>query len=65
MFKGRSFRAAFQEVSALLVAVAVTLLAFWRGDRAAFYLMLPYAAFCAFVARLTYAFLDLNGGKVE
>ena len=65
LFKGRSFRAAFQEVSALLVAVAATLVAFWRVDRVAVYLMIPYAAFCAFAARLTYAFWALNGDKVE
>ncbi len=65
LFKGRSFRAAFKEVSALLVAVAATLVAFWRVDRTACYLMIPYAAFSAFAARLTYAFWEMNGDKVE
>jgi tryptophan-rich sensory protein len=51
---------AFVEVLLLDLAVLYTALLFWRRDRPAGLLMLPYLAWTGFASVLTYAFWTLN-----
>ena len=51
---------AFAEITALALAVLATLLAFWRIERWAGLLMLPYGLWVAFAAALNCAIWRLN-----
>ncbi len=53
--------AALVEVAVLDAAILVTLLMFWRRDRVAGGLMLPYLGWSLFATALNYAFWRLNG----
>jgi len=53
---------AFFDSMVLLVLVVLTARAFWRRRRAAGWLMLPYIAWTAFAAALTFAMWQLNPG---
>lgn len=48
------------DIAALLLAILVTVAYFWRVDRAAALLLVPYAAWVAFAAALNLAFFRLN-----
>lgn len=54
--------AGFLVLTVLLVAVAVTIRAFWRLDRAAALLLVPYFGWCCFATYLDVGFWRLNGG---
>ncbi|MFC0431968.1 TspO/MBR family protein [Kutzneria buriramensis] len=56
----RQFGAAFAEVVALWLAIAVTVVLFARIQRAAAALLLPYWAWTTFAAALTFAVWRLN-----
>lgn len=56
----RSPVAGLVEIVVLLVAVAATLVAFWRASRAAGALMVPYLAWVGFATYLTYAIWRLH-----
>lgn len=51
--------------TALLVVLAATIVEFRKVDPAASTLLLPYFAFSAFAAALTYAFRQRNPPKVD
>ena len=55
-----SIGAALIEIVVLLLAILATALAFWRRDRAAGMLFVPYAAWVAFAAVLNAAIWRLN-----
>ena len=48
------------EIGILELAILATTILFWRADRIAGLLMLPYLAWVGFAAALNYAFLTLN-----
>ena len=52
--------AALAEIVVLWLAILLTLILFWRADRLAGVLMLPYLAWTGFAAVLTHAFWQLN-----
>ncbi|OAI45283.1 hypothetical protein AYO42_03130 [Rhizomicrobium sp. SCGC AG-212-E05] len=52
--------AAFVEIVLLDLAILTTLLLFWRRDRIAAWLMLPYLAWTSFATLLTWRFWQLN-----
>jgi tryptophan-rich sensory protein len=61
MFFGmRAIGAALVEIVLLLVAILATTLAFWRRDRVAGMLFMPYAAWVAFATVLNAALWRLN-----
>ncbi len=49
------------EIVVLWLLILATTIAFWRADRLAGLLMLPYLAWCGFAVALNQAFLALNG----
>jgi translocator protein len=51
---------AFAEILILLLAILATIRAFWRIDRPAGLLLLPYAAWVAFATALNFAIWRLN-----
>ena len=53
---------ALVEMAALWLAIAATAVLFWRKDRVAGLLMLPYLAWMSFALCLNYAIWQLNGG---
>ena len=59
-FGMHSIGAALIEIVVLLLAILATALAFWRRDRAAGMLFVPYAAWVAFAAVLNAAIWRLN-----
>ena len=59
-FGMHSIGAALIEIVVLLLAILATALAFWRHDRAAGMLFVPYAAWVAFAAVLNAAIWRLN-----
>jgi tryptophan-rich sensory protein len=59
-FGARSIGAALAEIAVLLAAIIATLVLSWRVDRAAGWLLVPYAAWVAFAAVLTAAIWRLN-----
>ena len=59
-FGARLIGAALAEIVVLLAAIVATLVLFWRVDRAAGWLLVPYAAWVAFAAVLTAAIWRLN-----
>lgn len=59
-FGARLIGAALAEIAVLLAAIVATLVLFWRVDRAAGLLLVPYAAWVAFAAVLTAAIWRLN-----
>lgn len=59
-FGMRAIGAALLEIVALLVAILATTLVFWRRDRVAGMLFIPYAAWVAFAAVLNAALWRLN-----
>ena len=52
--------AAFVEIVLLDLAILYTLLLFWRRDRIAGWLMVPYLAWTSFATLLTWRFWELN-----
>lgn len=60
-FGAHQIGAAAIEVAMLWLAVAVTLVQFWRRDRIAGLLMAPYLAWVSFAAALNFAIWRLNG----
>ena len=48
------------EIGALWLAILATTVLFWKSDRKAGWLMLPYLAWVAFAAALNFAILRLN-----
>lgn len=59
-FGARLIGAALVEVAVLFAAILVTALLFWRIDRVAGALLVPYAAWVAFAALLNAALWRLN-----
>ena len=59
-FGARAPAAALVEIALLLAAVAVTLVLFWRRDRLAGLLFVPYLAWVAFASLLNGAIVLLN-----
>jgi translocator protein len=59
-FGARMIGAALAEIVVLLAAILVTLWAFWRIDRIAAALLIPYAAWTGFAAVLNFALWRLN-----
>jgi tryptophan-rich sensory protein len=59
-FGGRMIGAALAEIVVLLAAIFVTAGLFWRIDRVAAMLLLPYASWAAFAALLNAALWRLN-----
>ncbi len=53
---------ALVEILVLFVAIAATTVLFWRRDRVAGLLFLPYLAWVAYATLLTAALWTLNGG---
>ena len=56
----RQITAAVADILALLVVLAITLAAFWKVDRFAGLLMVPYLVWIMFAALLTFAIWRLN-----
>lgn len=61
-FGARMIGAALAEIAVLLVAIIATLALFWRLDRIAGALLVPYAAWVAFAMVLNAALWRLNPG---
>lgn len=59
-FGGRLIGPAFAVILLLLLAISVNAALFWRVDRLAGWLFLPYAAWVAFAAALNFALWRLN-----
>jgi tryptophan-rich sensory protein len=59
-FGARLIGAALVEIAVLFAAIVVTALLFWRIDRVAGALLIPYAAWVAFAALLNAALWRLN-----
>lgn len=59
-FGARMIGAALAEIAVLLVAIVATLALFWRLDRVAGALLVPYAAWVAFAMLLNAALWQLN-----
>jgi len=59
-FGMRAIGAALVEITVLLLAILATTLVFWRRDRVAGLLLVPYAAWVAFAAVLNAALWRLN-----
>lgn len=51
---------ALADIGVLLVLIAATFVAFWRRERVAAALLLPYLAWVGFAAALNFAFWQLN-----
>jgi tryptophan-rich sensory protein len=60
-FAGHQIFLALAEMALLWAAIAVTLVLFWRRDRIAGLLLLPYLAWISFAFCLNYAIWRLNG----
>lgn len=61
-FRWRMGSVAFAEILLLWALVVLTVAAFWRAQRLAGVLMLPYLAWVAFASALTYAVWQRNPG---
>jgi len=61
-FGGRMIGVALAEIALLLAAIVVNAALFWRVERAAALLLLPYAAWVAFATVLNAALWRLNQG---
>ena len=59
-FGGRMIGIAFAEIVLLLVAIGVNAALFWRTDRLAGWLLVPYATWVAFACVLNFALWRLN-----
>lgn len=59
-FGGRLMGIALAEILLLLVAIGVNAALFWRTDRLAGWLLIPYAAWVAFACLLNFALWRLN-----
>lgn len=59
-FGGRLMGTALAEILLLLVAIGVNAALFWRTDRLAGWLLIPYAAWVAFACLLNFALWRLN-----
>ena len=59
-FAGHRIGFALIEIGALLMLVLASTILFWRRDRLAGWLFLPYLAWTSFAAALNYAFWSLN-----
>ena len=64
-FKAHDLKAASYDVTALLGVLGATLWQFAKYDTLAAKLMVPYFAFSAFAAALTFDIRAKNGDKVE
>ncbi len=60
-FSAHQIGAALAELSLLWLAILATLILFWRRDRIAGLLLVPYLAWTSFAALLNHAFWQLNG----
>jgi tryptophan-rich sensory protein len=59
-FAAHQIGLAFVEICVLVALILATMILFWRRDRLAGLLFLPYLAWTSFAAFLTYAFWTLN-----
>jgi tryptophan-rich sensory protein len=59
-FGGRKIGIALAEIALLLVAIGVNAVLFWRTDRLAGWLLVPYASWVAFASVLNFALWRLN-----
>ena len=59
-FGGRMIEVALAEILLLLVMICVNAVLFWRADRLAGWLLVPYAAWVAFACVLNFALWRLN-----
>lgn len=59
-FGGRLIGIALAEILLLLVVIGVNAVLFWRVDRLAGWLLVPYAAWVAFACVLNFALWRLN-----
>lgn len=59
-FNAHAVDAALIEIAALWVAIVATMLAFWRVDRPAAWLMAPYLAWVTFAAALNASIAAMN-----
>ena len=59
-FGGRMIGPALLEIMLLLAAIGVNAVLFWRTDRLAGWLLVPYAAWVAFACMLNFALWRLN-----
>ncbi len=59
-FRFHLIAAALGEIVVLFLLIGATAIAFWRNDRVAGLLMLPYLAWVGFAAALNYAIWTLN-----
>lgn len=59
-FGGRMIGTALVEIVLLLAAIGVNAVLFWRADRLAGWLLVPYAAWVAFACILNFALWRLN-----
>jgi tryptophan-rich sensory protein len=55
---------ALAEIVTLLIFIVATAIAFWRADRLAGAMMLPYIAWVSFATLLNYEFWILNGARL-
>jgi len=60
-FGAHSIGWALADIGALWLAVAATMVLFWRRDRVAGALFVPYLAWISFAAALNFAIWRLNG----
>lgn len=60
-FGAHALRPAFFELLAMWLAIAATIITFWRIDRAAGALLLPYLAWVSFAGVLNFWVWQLNG----
>jgi tryptophan-rich sensory protein len=59
-FGARSIGFALVEIVVLLTAIVVSVVMFWRIDRLAGWLLVPYAAWVSFASVLNFALWRLN-----
>jgi len=56
---------AFVDIVLLLVSIVATLIAFWRAERLAGALLVPYLAWVGFASALNFAVWQLNPQALE
>ncbi len=59
-FGGRAIGVALAEILLLLAAISINVVLFWRIDRVAGWLLVPYLAWVAFASALNFALWRLN-----
>ena len=60
-FTAHDIRVALMEIAVLWLAIVLTTIAFFRADRIAGWLMVPYIAWVSFASLLNYSVYQLNG----